>query len=609
MKKTTKKEKITKEKPEPLFFYNFKKKFFVLLHQKADKSQFILLSGKNDSNIKFNKRGRKVSFDSGDFSVDFSKAKNFHITEFNKELILNFIENEQTFFAFSKDGVGWKVKGKISNVVEDGCLSPCKTADGKFAFFYGNKDIKIAYSADFKNWKIDENTLLSPRIGLFDKNDLRVVGTYLFEKGIGLVYESNSHTNSQKTLQTSYVLLAKDNPSKIIWRADSPLTENTLAAGVLAKVHCLGMIFNDGIFYIYYNFENKIFAISGRDPFSAPVHKTLKLERPDKNPIIWPKEISKWQSIGTFNPGALYLDGKVHLVYRAVGEDWVSNVGYAMLGDGIHVENQSEKPIYFPKSISEKEKHEKLPMVVYESGPGGYGGIEDPRLIKIGEIIYMIYVAFNGYEAPRVALTSISERDFLSKSWNWQKPVFLSKKGMTQKNWVLFPEKINGKFALLVSLSPEVQIFYFDKLPKSNLELEGNFKNKPGIRRWDNLMRGAGAPPIRTEHGWLILYHAMDVHDPNKYKVGAMILDYKNPEKILYRSANPILEPDKGYENEGYKAGVVYVCGAVVVDKTLFVYYGGADTVVCVATISFDEFLKSLTKETQKEMGHHTVLL
>jgi predicted GH43/DUF377 family glycosyl hydrolase len=93
----------------------------------------------------------------------------------------------------------------------------------------------------------------------------------------------------------------------------------------------------------------------------------------------------------------------------------------------------------------------------------------------------------------------------------------------------------------------------------------------------------------------------MDKRDPNKYKVGAMLLDHDDPTKILHRLRHPILEPAAIYENHGAKAGVVYVCGAVIKENTLFVYYGGADSVVCVATENLDEFLEDMTKHVAIE--------
>jgi predicted GH43/DUF377 family glycosyl hydrolase len=110
------------------------------------------------------------------------------------------------------------------------------------------------------------------------------------------------------------------------------------------------------------------------------------------------------------------------------------------------------------------------------------------------------------------------------------------------------------------------------------------------------LVRGVGPPPIKTEEGWLVLYHAMDKNDPDKYKIGAMILDKNEPETILYRSNVPLLEPDQWYENNGHKSGVVYSCGAVAMGEKLFVYYGGSDNFVCAATVDMRLLIRRLKK-------------
>jgi predicted GH43/DUF377 family glycosyl hydrolase len=86
----------------------------------------------------------------------------------------------------------------------------------------------------------------------------------------------------------------------------------------------------------------------------------------------------------------------------------------------------------------------------------------------------------------------------------------------------------------------------------------------------------------------------MDLRDPTRYTLGAMLLDLDDPTKILYRSRTPILEPDFDYENHGFKAGVVYSCGAVINGGELYVYYGGADSVTCVAMANVDKFLSEL---------------
>ncbi|MGH2611643.1 MAG: hypothetical protein ACRDFB_01175, partial [Rhabdochlamydiaceae bacterium] len=197
--------------------------------------------------------------------------------------------------------------------------------------------------------------------------------------------------------------------------------------------------------------------------------------------------------------------------------------------------------------------------------------------------------------APGVALTSISVDDFLHKRWNWQRPRLLSPPNEMHKNWVIFPEKINGKFAVLHSISPDILIDYFDDFDSDDTCVKSHYCSRGREAHWDNWVRGVGPPPIKTKKGWLVLYHAMDKRDPNRYKLGAMILDAVDPTKIVCRSFFPQLEPDAKYENEGFKPGVIYACGAALIGQKLFVYYGAADTVVCVAVTHLNQLLGELT--------------
>lgn len=322
------------------------------------------------------------------------------------------------------------------------------------------------------------------------------------------------------------------------------------------------------------------------------------LERHEANPILEPTE-NEWESKAAFNPAAAYKDGKVHLVYRAIGEKDVSMLGYATSRDGVTIDERLEKPIFsiedhLKPTLSPEERKEPLS---YDSGGGWSGGCEDPRLIFIDDKVYLLYTAFDGWNSIRIAFTSMSFDDFINRRWNWSDRILISPPGRIEKNWVLFPEKINGKFAILHGISPKVHISYvknLEDLRDDPVLQKATFKKVSRKGVWDSWVRGAGPPPIKTKYGWLLLYHAMDASDPDRYKLGAMILDEHDPEKILYRSSKPILEPDEIYENRGYKAGVVYSCGAVVIRNELFIYYGGADTVSCVAVANLDRFLSDL---------------
>ncbi len=328
------------------------------------------------------------------------------------------------------------------------------------------------------------------------------------------------------------------------------------------------------------------------------------LERHINNPILSPQRIRIWEHGGTFNPAAIMDDrGVIHLLYRAIGADGISRIGHASSPDGQNFDTRSMYPVYEPLpgyGLTDPQKAVGPTCYCpefYTSG-GGWGGSEDPRAVVINGRVYMTYVAFEGWHSVRIALTSILLDDLKKGRWNWRRPVLISPPGQPAKNWVIFPEKINGKYGILHSIVPNVQIEYVENLdtitrPINSRRLHGP---QPGRKNyWDNRVRGAGPPPIKTKYGWLLLYHAQDDRQPDKYKIGAMILDSNDPTKILYRSPQAILEPDAHYENDG-KPGVVYASGAVVIGNNLAVYYGGGDKHVCIAQTPLDNLLEWLVR-------------
>lgn len=345
------------------------------------------------------------------------------------------------------------------------------------------------------------------------------------------------------------------------------------------------------------------FALYLRGRARAP----LALARVAQNPILEPIAEHAWESEGVFNPAAIYEGGRVHLLYRALGSDGISRIGYASSKDGIHFDERLPYPIYSPTRDFGVPAKPKGPLsydtVVYPSG-GGWGGSEDPRTVRIDDHVYMSFVAFDGWGFVRMALTSILHRNLLEKNWDWKKPAFLSPPGEIQKNWLLFPKKINGKYAILHSISPQVRIAYVNDLDEfdGTKFIEGSYRSGGRPEHWDKSVRGAGAPPIETPEGWLLFYHAMDPGDPSVgYKVGALLLDKDDPSVVRYRSKAPVLEPTQWYEND-WKPGVVYVSGAVVVGSDLLVYYGGGDKRIAVAKVNLRTFLQALTH------GEHAVL-
>ncbi len=324
---------------------------------------------------------------------------------------------------------------------------------------------------------------------------------------------------------------------------------------------------------------------------STPVSSNkITLDRHQQNPILSPQTHKEWEIAGTFNPAAMIDDeGRTHVLYRAIGADGVSRLGYASSEDGANFET-SDYPVFSLKNprmahIPQVTVVKQYNPVMYPSG-GSWGGCEDPRMVKIGDKIYVTFNAFDGWDHVRIAVISLPEKKFKKGHWDWSQPFMISPAGEVNKNWVLFPEKIDGKFAILHSISPEVQIDYANYLEEfsdGKRNIKSKFGQKAPRETWDTWVRGAGPPPVKTDKGWLVLYHAMDKKDPHiGYKLGALLLDLNNPKKVIARSPAPILTPEQWYEND-WKAGVVYACGAVVKAGVLSVYYGGGDKHTCVA--------------------------
>src|SRR3989338_9012372 len=336
--------------------------------------------------------------------------------------------------------------------------------------------------------------------------------------------------------------------------------------------------------------------------------RALDLRRSVHNPVISPTSGSYWESEAVFNPGAVIHGGRVHLFYRALGSDGVSRIGYASSKDGIHFDKRHPHPVYMPETKEESANHHpytsparlQYDKALYVSG-GGWGGCEDPRAVKIDDRLYLTFNIFNGWYSIRVGLTSISGTDLEQGHWRWRRVTFLSPPNERHKNWVLFPEKIGGKYALFHNLyhddPAQVRIEYINDLGKPIDPFDSPDPQTLPDREvmWHNRTRSIGPPPVKTRYGWLIFYHAMDKNDPGRYKLGALLLYLEEPTRVLYRSNYPILEPDLWYEND-WKPGIIYASGAVVKDGTLFIYYGGGDKHIGVAQTNLDEFVQKLMK-------------
>lgn len=507
--------------------------------------------------------------------------------------------------AISKDLKTFNVTGKISTVSDKGVLVPNYKHEGKYVMFFGKGSIYTAVSKDLKKWQISDISCLTPRSIFFDSMPLSVLSISMTSHGLLVVYDASYKKNGKQTLQIGGALFSLSDPNEIIWRSETPLWRDDLAPGE-AEILSIGAAFyKEKIFLYFTSTLKKLMTITIPQPFPSIAGKKVfaNLKRFYNNPIIVPSSINEWETEGTFNPAALYDDGKVHLLYRAVGRNGISCFGYASSKDGYTIDESLLEPAYIPrKSFEGACTMPSQRTDLYKSGCG-WGGCEDPKLTAIGDTIYLTYVAYSGYSHPRVALSSIKRNDFLAKKWDWKEPILISRPGEINKSGCILPEKIKGKYVTFHRVFPHILIDYRDELCFENGKwLEANKKITTRPDMWDSRKLSVGATPIKTEHGWLVIYHAVDDRDDSKYKIGAMILDLEDPSKVLFRTNNPILEPKEHYENEG-KAGVVYPCGAVVIDKELFVYYGGGDRVVCCATTQLDKFIKDVKRDKPLDYG------
>lgn len=401
-----------------------------------------------------------------------------------------------------------------------------------------------------------------------------------------------NYFSEQRLFGVEAVLLDLKNPSKIIARTEYPIftpQEYYERFGMVPNtIFPSGALIKDDWVHLYYGAADTTCALARINLSSLlgemleKEKKTVKLSRTRENPIIVPDQKHVWEAKATFNPAAIYLEDKVHILYRAMSEDNTSVLGYARSADGSRIEERLPKAVYVPRESFEQKAQ-----------PNANSGCEDPRLTRIGDKIYMCYTAFDGKNPPRVAITWIKIKDFLKQKWNWTKPLLISPPNFDDKDALVFPEKVSGKYMIIHRVGEDIDFSFSDNLNfGDNKWIEEYRWITPRKGWWDGKKVGAAAPPIKTKDGWVFLYHG--VSDDGIYRVGAVLLDLKNPTKVVGRTDNPILEPETQYEKEGQVANVVFPCGAVLINKKLFVYYGGADQVVGLATVEIDKLLAVL---------------
>lgn len=335
----------------------------------------------------------------------------------------------------------------------------------------------------------------------------------------------------------------------------------------------------------------------------------------NKEGVILNKTSLGFECEGVLNPAVIKHNHQIHLFYRAVAKDNYSTIGYCLLESPIKVGKRNTIPLLFPEAAYEKQ------------------GLEDPRIVKIDDIFYLSYTAFDGINAlgafaiskdlvhwkkkgiivPRITYEEfkhfVESKDPLSEKYirfneNQKNHAKQDEKlFLWDKNLIFFPRKIKSKLCFIHRIKPDIQIVVMiDSIQDLTIEFWDlyflNFDEfivlSPKYEH-EVCYIGAGCPPIETSEGWLIIYHG--VHDSVKgyvYSACAALLDLEHPQIEKARLPYPLFFPEKEWELKGEVNNVCFPTGALVENDTLFIYYGAADERIAVASLSLKKLLTEL---------------
>lgn len=354
----------------------------------------------------------------------------------------------------------------------------------------------------------------------------------------------------------------------------------------------------------------------------------MKIERFDENPLITPADVKPlhdgYEVIGAFNGGVAKYKDEVLLLLR-VAERPISEDPNVIKAPVFDPKTQSMEVLAFQRDDEEYDfedprmirKKNKLDSFVYltslsyiriaRSKDGHHFtvddqaflypfndyqtfGIEDARCTQIGDTYY---INFSSVSPVGVCDSLVSTKDF--QSYCDLGNIFAPE----NKDVLIFPEKINNQYYALHRPSLK-SIGNYDIWIASSPDLVswGNHHHLLGVREnsWESGRIGGGLVPIKTDEGWLVLYHGATPE--HRYCMGAALLDLNDPTKVIARSKQPIMEPETNYEKNGFFGDVVFGCGGIAVRDQLTMYYGVADTSMAGCTFSITDIMKQVKEES-----------
>ena len=333
-----------------------------------------------------------------------------------------------------------------------------------------------------------------------------------------------------------------------------------------------------------------------------------------KEGILIKETFLPFEDDGVLNPAVMQEGNTVHMFYRAVRKGNYSTIGYCKFDGPLKLTERSETPLL-------------IPQFDYESH-----GVEDPRIVKIDELYYLTYTAYDGVNAMGALATSTELKQFerhgiIVPRFSYDEFKRLAEcnaplnekykryeahnnthtnlgkiKLLWDKNVVFFPRRINGKLCFLHRIRPDIQITSVNNLAELTKEFWDNYflhfnENIVLTPKHEHAVSyiGAGCPPVETAHGWLLIYHG--VHDTPKgyvYSACAALLDLENPNKEIASLPYALFKPELDWELKGEVNNVVFPTGTALFDDTLYIYYGAADKRIACASVSLKELVNEL---------------
>lgn len=332
---------------------------------------------------------------------------------------------------------------------------------------------------------------------------------------------------------------------------------------------------------------------SPRSRIPSPLQSDMLFTRSSYNPILAPTD-RWWETKSVLNPGVAIHDGRVAIIYRAVGGDGLSRFGLAWSSDGERIDERLELPFY---EGTLDDPYARL-------------GVEDPRITQLNGLYYLTYckASVDTADTPPLhwefAPFRVRSGLGVTHDFRLMREVGAILSGTNTKDAVLFPERIGNNYAALVRDFPSIQ---YVTSPDTMTWSQPKLVMEPVPGTWQGERIGAGPPPIRTEWGWLLLYHGNEYfhHASNQrmYRMGLAVLDAEDPSQVLYRHPEPVFSPEASYEIAGPVGNVVFGTGLLEMNNRYYLYYGAGDGVIGVATTEKSALLDLVRQGVEEHHG------